>query len=99
MFLSWLDDTKNSTSRAWPKYYMSYFGSFGPGSDVVMYGSSKPTTDQEIFRDTWLVLKFVILCAGESVSVGVFDNGCASMTGKNGRLLARGCQIVQISTH
>ena len=38
------------------------FGSFDPGRDVVMYGSS---------------------------SLGVYDDGCVSMTGKNGRLLAR----------
>ena len=47
---------------------MSYFGSFGPGSDIVMYGSSKPTTDQEIFRDPLLVSKFVSLWACQSVS-------------------------------
>ena len=68
VFPIWLNDTKDSTSRAQPTYYMSYFGSFGPGSDIVMYGSSKPTTDQEIFRDPWLVLKFVSLWTCQSVS-------------------------------
>ena len=68
MFPIWLDDTKDSTSRAQPTSLLyELLGSFGPGSDVVLYGSSKPTADQEIFRDTWLVLKFVSLWACQNV--------------------------------
>ena len=42
-----------------------------------------------------------IVCesVGLSKCVRVCNEGCASMTGKNGKLLARGCQIVQISTY
>ena len=40
-----------NTSCVQPMYYVSYLGSFSPGSDVVMYGLSKPTSDN-IYRDT-----------------------------------------------
>ena len=46
-----VDDTKGNASRAQPTYYVSYLESFGPGSDVVVQASSKPTS-VEIFRDT-----------------------------------------------
>ena len=46
-----------------------------------MYGLSKPTSDDNRYLTDFIV--------GESTSlskcVGVCDNGCAAMTGKNGR--------------
>ena len=47
----WMDDAKGNTSGALPVYYVSYLGSFSTGSDVVMQGLSKPTSD-DIYRDT-----------------------------------------------
>ena len=91
------DDTKFDISRAQPTYYVSYSGNFGLMIDVVMYGSSKPTTDEEIFRRCFADF-MVCESVGLLKCVGVCDDRCGSMTGKNGRLLARSCQTVQIST-